>query len=253
MGRCRKGRHANKPAGWSGESPSPAGPMSGLRWSGCCCMLLADWPIRGAPAAMRQAPRPTSWTCERFEIRKLFGIAAPSCDVKGLIKHARSVTGSLVRIIMPPLFRPSPAPLPCDKSSLRWPGPFGSGFLSPQPPGIVGIGPIAGSLTGPTRVGPFLFCRRRFACAIRAVARPAVASDARSSGFSDSGFSDDVSAAWCRPRPASGLACRGCRPGHRRPRRRRPCGRSRPSARSSFSSRHSSRRPSTGCEPRCSR
>jgi hypothetical protein len=72
-------------------------------------------------------------------------------------KHARRVTGSLVRIIMPPLFRQSPAPVPCDKASLRWPGPFGSGFLSPQPPGIVGIGPIAGSLTGPTRVGPFLF------------------------------------------------------------------------------------------------
>jgi hypothetical protein len=239
------------PQAGAANHPALAGPVSGLRWSGCCCMLLADWPSRGAPAAMRQARRPRSWTCERFEIRKLFGIAAPSCDMKGLIKHARSVTGSLVRIIMPPLFRPSPAPVACDKGSLRWPGPFGSGFLSPQPPGIVGIGPIAGSLTGPTRVGPFLFCRRHFAYAIRAVARkqpPAVASDARSSGFSD-----DVSAAWCRPRPAWGPACRDCRPGHRRPRRRRPCGRSRPPARSSFSSRHSSRRPSTGCEPRCSR
>jgi hypothetical protein len=41
---------------------------------------------------------------------------------------------------MPPHFRPSPAPVSCDKDALRWPGPFGSGFLSPQPPGIVGIG-----------------------------------------------------------------------------------------------------------------
>src|SRR5947209_1257505 len=26
--------------------------------------------------------------------------------------------------------------------ALRWPGPFGSGFLSPQPPGVVRIGPV---------------------------------------------------------------------------------------------------------------
>src|SRR5260370_37600586 len=46
---------------------------------------------------------------------------------------------------MPPHFR-QPLALPgCDKKLLRWPGPFGFGFLSPQPPGIVGIGPIAGS------------------------------------------------------------------------------------------------------------
>jgi len=25
---------------------------------------------------------------------------------------------------------------------VRWPGPFGSGFLSPQPPGVVRIGPV---------------------------------------------------------------------------------------------------------------
>src|SRR5215471_4022750 len=83
---------------------------------------------------------------------------------KASLKHAHSVTGSLVRIIMPPLFRPSPAPLPCDKRSLRWPGPFGSGFLSPQPPGIVGIGPVRRLVyphTGPTRVGPFSFVLER--------------------------------------------------------------------------------------------
>src|SRR5258708_32780066 len=45
---------------------------------------------------------------------------------------------------MPPHFRQPLALLGCDKKLLRWPGPFGFGFLSPQPPGIVGIGPIAG-------------------------------------------------------------------------------------------------------------
>ena len=43
---------------------------------------------------------------------------------------------------------------------LRWPGPFGTGFLSPQPPGAVGIGPVRRIVyphTGPTKVGPFLF------------------------------------------------------------------------------------------------
>src|SRR5260370_2123620 len=43
---------------------------------------------------------------------------------------------------MPPHFCPAPALLDCEKSILRWPGPFGSGFLSPQPPGAVGIGPV---------------------------------------------------------------------------------------------------------------
>ena len=45
-------------------------------------------------------------------------------------------------IIMPPHFRPPPAAPECDKIPVRWPGPFGSGFLSPQPPGIVRIGPV---------------------------------------------------------------------------------------------------------------
>jgi hypothetical protein len=43
---------------------------------------------------------------------------------------------------------------------LRWPGPFGTGFLSPQPPGVVGIGPVRRIVyphTGPTKVGPFFF------------------------------------------------------------------------------------------------
>src|SRR5688572_17675526 len=50
--------------------------------------------------------------------------------------------GNVRGIILLPHFRPSPAPLACDKIILRWPGPFGSGFLSPQPPGAVGIGSV---------------------------------------------------------------------------------------------------------------
>ena len=46
---------------------------------------------------------------------------------------------------MPPYFRQPPAVLNCEKKILRWLGPFGFGFLSPQPPGIVGAGPNAGT------------------------------------------------------------------------------------------------------------
>ena len=182
MGRCRKGRHANKPAGWSGESPGPCRPHIGPPLERMLLHVTGRLADRGGARRVRgHATSLSSQGRGPASALKSVGFSESrpsSCGMKGLIKHARSVTGSLVRIIMPPLFRPSPAPLPCDKSSLRWPGPFGSGFLSPQPPGIVGIGPIAGSLTGPTRVGPFLFCRRHFAYAIRAVARkqqPAVA------------------------------------------------------------------------------
>ena len=68
--------------------------------------------------------------------------------------------GIVSGIIIRPYFRQAPAALGCDNTILRWPGPFGSGFLSPQPPGVVRIGPVRSSLslnTGPTRVGPFLF------------------------------------------------------------------------------------------------
>jgi len=65
---------------------------------------------------------------------------------------------------MPPYFRPSTALLNCDKEILRWPGPFDTGFLSPQPPGVAGIGSIAVQIipTGPTRVGPFSFSGTRY-------------------------------------------------------------------------------------------
>jgi len=50
--------------------------------------------------------------------------------------------GIVREIIIRPNFRPANAVLNCDKESLRWPGPFSPGFLSPQPPGAVGIGPV---------------------------------------------------------------------------------------------------------------
>jgi len=50
--------------------------------------------------------------------------------------------GIVSGIIIPPYFRQATAPLNCDNIVLRWPGPFGSGFLSPQPPGVVRIGPV---------------------------------------------------------------------------------------------------------------
>src|ERR1700738_2722376 len=50
--------------------------------------------------------------------------------------------GIVSAIIIRPYFRPAPALLDCDKQILRWPGPFGAGFLSPQPPGAVRIGPV---------------------------------------------------------------------------------------------------------------
>src|SRR6201989_1741461 len=51
--------------------------------------------------------------------------------------------GIVSGIIIRPNFRQSTALLDCEKKLLRWPGPFGSGFLSPQPPGVVRIGPVA--------------------------------------------------------------------------------------------------------------
>src|SRR5580692_12696266 len=57
--------------------------------------------------------------------------------------------GIVSGIIILPNFCPAVALLGCEKKALRWPGPFGSGFLSPQPPGVVGIGPVR-SLVYPT-------------------------------------------------------------------------------------------------------
>ncbi len=205
---------------------------------------------------------------------------------------------------MPPHFCPASAPVTWDKDVLRWPGPFGSGFLSPQPPGIVGIGPIAVNLTGPTQVGPFLFwasagahessstspsCsiilfkhdlfgnplrtfpdhalgshvdRRRVpammspnlglpgspgGCRVRLHSRGGRGQIQTPAGTGR----QRISAATCRPRPASVRACHGCRPGRRPPRRRCHRGQYRPKARSSFRMCHSSRRPSAGCARHC--
>ena len=57
--------------------------------------------------------------------------------------------GIVSGIIKPPYFRQVPALLDCDKIILRWPGPFGSGFLSPQPPGVVRIGPVRSQISPP--------------------------------------------------------------------------------------------------------
>src|SRR5579871_2902637 len=54
--------------------------------------------------------------------------------------------GIVSPIIIRPYFRPAGALLDCDKIRLRWPGPFDTGFLSPQPPGVVGTGSIAEQL-----------------------------------------------------------------------------------------------------------
>src|SRR5215212_6456786 len=58
-------------------------------------------------------------------------------------RHAEtSIHGIVSGILLLPYFRQPPAPLGWDKRILRWPGPFGSGFLSPQPPGAVGTGSV---------------------------------------------------------------------------------------------------------------
>src|ERR1700687_4406113 len=85
--------------------------------------------------------------------------------------------GIVSGIIIPPNFRPAPALLHGEKRILRWPGPCGSGFLSPQPPGVVRIGPVRRIVipTGPTRVGPFSF----WGCWIGRLSAPRQALSAR--------------------------------------------------------------------------
>src|SRR5579872_5665311 len=51
--------------------------------------------------------------------------------------------GIVSGIIIPPHFCPAPALLNWEKKTLRWPDPFGSGFLSPQPPESLGSGLFA--------------------------------------------------------------------------------------------------------------
>lgn len=63
---------------------------------------------------------------------------------------------------MKPHFCPATAPDTRHNILVRWPGPFGSGFLSPQPPGVVGIGPIHNSKTKGQRKLVLLLFRYRF-------------------------------------------------------------------------------------------
>jgi len=108
-----------------------------------------------------------------------------------------AVTGSLARITIPPHFGQSPAALTWEKKILRWSGSFGFGFLSPQPPGIVGTGPNAESNTGPTSVGPFSFCVARFcrrlpmACSISSLILRSARPSAAANGADIARFSED--------------------------------------------------------------
>jgi hypothetical protein len=163
-------------------------------------------------------------------------------------------------ILLLPYFRPPAAPLDCENIILRWPGPFGSGFLSPQPPGVVGIGPVRRGVKIPNWANEsWSFFVSRVLRSCRPAARrprfdgrqpsPAAATSVPKNTFRTS----RTSAAAYRPRRASGPASRDCRPGHRRPRHRRRRARYSRSARSSFRNCRSSRRPSGDCAPHCSR
>jgi hypothetical protein len=170
-------------------------------------------------------------------------------------KNARH--GIVSGIIIPPYFRPPPAVLNCENILLRWPGPFGPGFLSPQPPGVVGIGPVRRIVyptLGQRKLVLFLFggvrCRERLASFRRKAKtsepdNPAVigARVRARATRTENDRSEEVSAATCRPRRASDRACRGCHPGHRPPRHRRLRGKYFPVARSSCRRSRSSRLP----------
>jgi hypothetical protein len=166
--------------------------------------------------------------------------------------------GIVSGITIPPYFCQATAPGDCDNTVLRWPGPFSSGFLSPQPPGAVGIGPVRRIVyphTGPTKVGPFSFGGLDFPSIARAARERLHSRHAikREPGKNESDQFEKISAAACRPRRASGRACRDCRPGHRPPRHRRRRARCFLAARSSYWHCRSSRRPSANCARRCGR
>jgi hypothetical protein len=166
--------------------------------------------------------------------------------------------GIVSRIIILPNFRLSNALLGCDKQILRWPGPFGTGFLSPQPPGVVRIGPVRKKHTpilGQRELVLFLFGLAPHVARVGIRARPSPGSPCEppTSLAKQKRRRRSISEGTYRPRPASGPACRDCRPGYRPQRHRRPRGRYFPAARSSSRGCRSSRRPSAGCAPHCSR
>src|ERR1700722_19693547 len=101
-------------------------------------------PTSNSWSASCHAPRmiaPTAHGCKRAVRRG--GPNLPATDRPARPLPAETCRHAIVSgIIIPPHFRLPTALLNCDKTVLRWPGPFGSGFLSPQPPGVVGIGPV---------------------------------------------------------------------------------------------------------------
>ena len=167
-----------------------------------------------------------------------------------LIKREIYRHGIVSGIIILPNFRLSTALLDCDKGILRWPGPFGTGFLSPQPPGVVRIGPVRKKHTpilGQRELVLFLF-------GLSCWARVSVWPCEPQTGLAKQKVPvRSISEATYTPRPASGRACRDCRPGYRPQRHRFPRGRYLPAAPSSSRSCRSSLRPSTGYAPHCSR
>jgi hypothetical protein len=226
---------------------------------------------------------PTAHGCKRvvagrlrISMRRRIGTS----DQAEICRH-----GIVSRIIILPKFRLSTALLDCEKQILRWPGPFGTGFLSPQPPGVVRIGPVRKKYTpilGQRELVLFLFglafrldfgrlrigSAKRYVTALRqwhrSVTTDRVAAGARckqghrpcelQTGLATQKVSvRSISEATYMPRPASGRACRGCRPGYRPQRHRCPRGRYFPAARSNSRSCRSSRRPSAGYAPHCSR
>ena len=209
-------------------------PPTSNSWRTSCCP--------GHDRADRPPPQEALWQPDR-------DLCAADCLGAGW-KRKKAVTGSLAKIIIPPNFRPATALLDCEKKTLRWPGPFGSGFLSPQPPGAVRIGPVRSNLSPYWANESWSFFFLGLSFRARASANP----ESRCSKFRIFGSPPrrvsrmtsvdcGVSAATCRPRLTSHPVCRGCRPGHRPPRHQRPRGKYFPAARSSCRHCHSSHRP----------
>ena len=95
------------------------------------------WKYRRRFPAHGEVARPGCGPVSRGKLRSIKALARDKIRIL-------AVTGSLARITMPPHFGQPPASLTWEKRILRWSGSFGFGFLSPQPPGIVGAGPNAG-------------------------------------------------------------------------------------------------------------
>ena len=147
-------------------------------------------------------------------------VSRKPCEIAHPGRH-----GIVSGIIIRPHFRQATAPLDCDNIILRWPGPFGSGFLSPQPPGVVRIGPVQQldySYPGPTRVGPFCFLGgavaiglARSAVAHGGRAIPRLGSKTSEPGIHNHDWANDIAelgstpvgASWNGKKPKAGTQC----------------------------------------------